>query len=84
MNADTLGEQDDLKPTRTFGLKIDGHPTTIEVSEFEDGSIGIAIITRVNGSEPFVSSLRLTEKTLALLSEAIRLSAPDSDAWQAP
>ena len=84
MNADALGEQNDLKPKRTFGLKIDGHPTTIEVLEFEDKSIGIAIVTRVDGSEPYISTLRLTEKTLALLSEALRLSAPDSDAWQAP
>ena len=84
MNADTLGKEVDLKPTRTFGLKIDGHPTTIEVLEFEDKSIGIVVVTRVDGSEPYVSTLRLSEKTLAMLSEALRLSAPDSDAWQAP
>ncbi len=71
----------DVKILRTLGLRNNDSQTRVELAEFDDGTIGVALITPRSGLKPLVTAMRVAPETFTLLSEALSTAAHNPGLW---
>jgi hypothetical protein len=59
-----------------------GTPTSIDVAEMDDGTIGICLDTERGELEPLRTRMYLTPSTLELLTAALNRAAHDPAVWR--
>ena len=77
-----MNDNTPTNPIRWFGLAIPDSPISVEVAEYADGRIGVALVTKREGLESLMTTMLLTPSTFALLQYALFRAAHDPHVWR--